>query len=179
MSTEEASDFESISPEKLQSLSELAKEARETDVTIASLENQLSLKKERLRIIVEGLLPDIMMELGMSELKLTTGEKLIMSKYYSASIKDENQEAAFKWLRETNNDSIIKNEVKGSFGKGQDAEAKQVMEALESMVPGLFSLKTNVHPMTLKSFVKERIEGGMELPLETFSVFIGNKIKIK
>ena len=39
--------------------------------------------------------------------------------------------------------------------------------------------KSYVHPMTLKSFVKEQINAGADLPQEQFSVFPIRKTKIK
>ena len=35
-----------------------------------------------------------------------------------------------------------------------------------------------VEPMTLKAFVREQVEKGADLPLETFNVYIGQKSKI-
>jgi hypothetical protein len=175
----ETSDFEAIPQEKLQTLSTFAKEARELSINIEELENNLSAMKQRLQVVTEKEMPDIMMELGMEQIKLTTGEKLTMKKFYSASIKPELQEAAFKWLRDNGHDSLIKNKVEGSFGKGEDEKVREIMEKLQSMVPGVFTAKTSVHSMTLKSFVKEQIEAGSNLPQEMFGVFIGNKITIK
>ena len=36
-----------------------------------------------------------------------------------------------------------------------------------------------VEPMTLKAVVKEQVEKGNDLPLETFNVYVGQKIKVK
>ena len=35
-----------------------------------------------------------------------------------------------------------------------------------------------VEPMTLKAFVREQVENGNDLPLETFNVYIGQKTRI-
>lgn len=175
----EESDFEAIPQEKLQSLGQLAAAARDLSNQAELLEEQLKATNERLRIITEKEMPDIMMELGMEQIKLTTGEKLTMSKFYNASIKPEFQDAAFKWLRENGHDAIIKNKVEGSFGKGEDEKFQETMKLLEHTIPGVFSAKTSVHAMTLKSFVKEQIEAGREVPAEPFGIFIGNKVKVK
>ena len=39
--------------------------------------------------------------------------------------------------------------------------------------------KADVHSMTLKGFVKERIEAGGDIPHQLFGVFTGNKATIK
>jgi hypothetical protein len=33
--------------------------------------------------------------------------------------------------------------------------------------------------MTLKALVRERLEGGQEMPTEIFNIFVGNKTTIK
>jgi hypothetical protein len=33
--------------------------------------------------------------------------------------------------------------------------------------------------MTLKAVVREQVESGNDLPLETFNVYIGQKVKVK
>ena len=40
------------------------------------------------------------------------------------------------------------------------------------------SSKRWVEPMTLKAFVREQVENGVDLPFETFNVYIGQKSKI-
>lgn len=175
----EETDFEAIPQEKLNSLGKLAAEQHALSQAIEVAQAALDAQQERLRIILEKEMPDIMMELGMEQIKLLTGEKLTMTKFYSASIKPEFQEVAFKWLRDNGHDAIIKNKVEGSFGKGEDEKVQEIMQKLEEAVPGVFTCKTSVHAMTLKSFVKEQIEAGREIPAEPFGIFIGNKVKVK
>lgn len=171
--------IENLPQEKLESLGNYAKEARELQVTIEQMEEALKQKGERLRQILEQSMPDVMMEIGIDEIRLTTGEKLIKKPYYSASIKPENQDAAFSWLRANGHDALIKNKVEGSFGKGEDDSVAKIMETLNEVAPGVFSCKASVHPMTLKSFVKEQCEAGTPPPAETFNLFIGQKVTIK
>jgi hypothetical protein len=35
-----------------------------------------------------------------------------------------------------------------------------------------------VEPMTLKALVRERIEKGVEMPMDIFNVFVGNRTKL-
>ena len=110
------------------------------------------------------------------------GQKLKLTTYYSASISDAypaNRDQAFDWLRKNGHDSIIKNELKGTFGKGEEERAKEVFEKIEALAPGIFSRKSLVHPQTLKSFVKELCEAGTPPPSEPFKLYIGKKVTIK
>ncbi len=174
--SKDASTFEEMSQEKLNTLAILAQEARKLEGDIEFDEAALKTKKERFNLIVEKLIPDVMIEMSITEIKLITGEKLIMKKFYGASIKDEFQERAFAWLREHGHDSLIKNKIEASFGKGEDAKIAELMKIL---APLGATCKTSVHPMTLKSFVKEQIESGQEIPADLFGLHIGNKITIK
>jgi hypothetical protein len=88
-----------------------------------------------------------------------------------AGITEENREAAFEWLETTDNDGIIKNEVKCAFGKGQDEQAKQLLELLEKNGHS-FTNTRNVHPQTLKAFVREQLKEGLPIPTDLFSVHV-------
>ncbi|CAB4182513.1 hypothetical protein UFOVP1090_17 [uncultured Caudovirales phage] len=167
--------IEDIPQDKLVSLGEFAKEASTLTEEISDLENKLKIRSERLRFLTEVSMPEIMMEIGMEQIKLLTGEKCTMTKFYAPSIPPETQEQAFAWLRQTGNDSIIKNKVEASFGKGEDEKVNKLMEQL---IDYGFTCKTSVHPMTLKSFVKEQMESGNSLP-DSIKVHVGNKVKIK
>jgi hypothetical protein len=171
--------IENLPQEKLESLGAYAKRAREIQIELERLEEVLAKLAEEQKNLVEMKMPEIMMEIGIDEIRLSTGEKLIKKPYYSASIKPEWQAEAFAWLRDNGHDSLIKNEVKGNFGKGEDERTKEIMQLLEEKAPGVFVAKETVHPMTLKSFVKEQCEAGTPPPAEPFSLFIGQKVTIK
>ena len=62
---------------------------------------------------------------GLKLIQLDDGRKIQINNFVDARIKDPN--TAFQWLRETNNDSIIKNDITVSLGRGDDALAQQVV----------------------------------------------------
>ena len=168
---------ESISTEELKSIACLVERQVQLEHALAALQAQANKTAEELKNLSENTIPDAMMAIGLSELKLSTGEAVKINKFYSASIPAAFAGQALDWLRKTGNDDIIKNNVICQFGKGEDDMATITMKLLRDK--GLHpDQKTFVHPMTLKSFVKERIEGGQELPQEWFGVFVGNKTKI-
>jgi hypothetical protein len=68
-------------------------------------------------------------------------------------------------LRDNGLDDIIKNDVVLSFGRGEDDTANKVMLDLENK--GFHpESKTHIHAMTLKAFVKERVESGKPIDLD-------------
>lgn len=167
-----------IPNEKLEEISQLAKSLQDQDTAIATLEEQLEKMKEKAKHLSEVLIPEAMMEVGMESFKLKDGTSVTISKFYSGSIKEEFADRAFAWLRSTGNDSLIKREVKLAFGKGEDAAANKVLDILEQNGYSPTD-KSSVHPMTLKSFIREQMESGNpDFPAEVFGAYVGNKTKI-
>jgi len=67
--------------------------------------------------------------------------------------------------------------VSVSFGRDEDVDAQKLLLNLKD---GGYATngKKWVEPMTLKAFIREQVEGGNDLPLETFNVYIGQKTRI-
>ena len=144
---------------------------------ITSEENLKDLKKEQDRLSGE-VIPTMMSEMGLSELKLQDGSHLKVSTSYKAHITEANKEMAFNWLRNNGLGDIIKNEISVSFGRNEDNKAADYAELAkgQGFQP---TQKMKVEPMTLKALVRERIEAGKEMPTEIFGVFSENKTTIK
>ena len=164
--------------ENIQSLADQVQRLEGILRRIELSENNLKdLKKEHQRISGE-VIPTMMSEMGLSELKLQDGSHLKVSTSYRATITEANKEAAFNWLRENGLGDIIKNEISVSFGRNEDNKAADYAELAkgQGFQP---TQKMKVEPMTLKALVRERIEAGKEMPTEIFGVFSENKTTIK
>ena len=142
-----------------------------------SEDNLKNLKKEYQRISGE-VIPTMMSEMGLSELKLQDGSHLKVATSYRATITEANKEAAFTWLRNNGLGDIIKNEISVFFGRNEDNKAADYA-ALAQERGYQPTQKLKVEPMTLKALVRERIEAGKEMPTELFNIFVGNKTTIK
>ena len=137
----------------------------------------LKSKKENLRQQNE-LIVQLMEERGVRSIKMKDGQSVDIKPFYTGSITKEKQEEAFNWLRDNGYDDIIKNQVVVKFGRAEDEKANQIFSDLANQ--GLDTDRNvKVEPMTLKGFIREMIESGKELPMETFGVFVGHKINIK
>jgi len=98
--------------------------------------------------------------------------------FVSASIPANRKQEAYDWLRDHGLDDIIKNDVVLSFGRGEDDTANKVMLDLENK--GFHpESKTHIHAMTLKAFVKERVENGQPIDLDLFGAFVAKTADIK
>jgi hypothetical protein len=152
---------------------------------LESLQARLDLQEENLKNTkkeIENLsgevIPTMMSEMGLSQLRLADGSSVDVKPHYSATITQANKEAAFNWLRNNGLGDIIKNEISVSFGRNEDNKAADYAELAKSngFEP---TQKLKVEPMTLKALVRERIEAGNPMPAEIFNVFVGNKTTIK
>ena len=162
----------------LKTIAELAEKIQSQEQQVADTEEKLKKQKEELRNLQNEELPSLMQELGFKKFELEDGSSVNIKEIYAGSISQANKEKAFNWLRQNKFDDIIKNTVTTAFGKGEDTAAQNFMDIAEQA--GYTPVqKTEVHPQTLKAFIKERVEGGDEFPMELFGAYIGYKAEIK
>ena len=144
---------------------------------ISSHERTLKDLKEQADKISSEIIPNLLAEQGLSSLKLADGSGVDVKKTYSCTIKKDSVESAYTWLRENGLEDIIKNEVFVTFGKGEDNKAKDLLSLAEQegYEP---QQKSKVEPMTLKALYRERIEAGLDMPSDSFHLFIKDQTKI-
>ena len=145
---------------------------------IDALEDRIKNTKRDLEILSGDVIPTMMAEMGLTQLKLMDGSSVDVKPHYSANITIANREAAFNWLRNNGLGDIIKNEILVSFGRNEDNKAADYA-ALAQERGFQPTQKLKVEPMTLKALVRERIEAGKDMPTELFNIFVGNKTTIK
>jgi len=172
-----AGDLTSINQSGISTVSNLCKQQIALEKRIADLELELKDAKREHRKVAEDLLPAALQEYGVTELKMEDGSEITVAPYYSASIAKDRQDEAFQWLNDNGFADIIKNTVSVSFGREEDDSAKKLVDSLEDNGYATAQKKW-VEPMTLKAFVREQVEKGSDLPLETFNVYIGQKTRI-
>ena len=164
--------------ENIQSLADQVEKLNTLDQQVELLEKDLKQKKKDFEYLSGEVIPTMMAEMGLSQLKLMDGSSVDVRPNYSANITIANRDAAFNWLRTNGLGDIIKNEISVSFGRNEDNKAADYA-ALASERGYQPTQKLKVEPMTLKALVRERIENGKEMPTELFNVFVGNKTTIK
>ena len=164
--------------EGIQSLADQVERLEAVVTTIDAAEDNLKLLKKKRDHISGEVIPTMMSEMGLSELKLQDGSHLKVATSYKAHISEANKEMAFNWLRDNGLGDIIKNEVLVSFGRNEYNKPASYAELAKSQgfQP---TQKMKVEPMTLKALVRERIEAGKEMPTEIFGVYTENKTTIK
>lgn len=163
-------------PQQLTSVAAYAKEMRQLDLEILRLKQELKDVEERLLTITTVLLPDFMKSIGLKKFTLDDDTTLSMGTEYYGSISEENKPQAMEWMRAQGHGSLVKNEIKLSFGMGEDADADKLKKRLEKAGYS-YEQKEGIHASTLKAFIKEQTEAGVILP-EVFNSFVQDVVKI-
>ena len=164
--------------DNIQSLADQVEKLEDLQKRLELQEDNLKNTKKQIDHLSGEVIPTMMSEMGLSQLKLMDGSQIDVKPFYNATITVANRELAFNWLRQNGLADIIKNEMVVSFGRGEDNKAAEYAELAKSQ--GLQpAQKLKVEPMTLKALVRQRIEAGQEMPTEIFSIFVGNKTTIK
>ena len=162
----------------LSQVSKLAQMQLQLEQRVADLEAELKTAKGDLKAIAEDQLPAAMAEHNISELKLDDGSSISVSTFYSASIPKDRSDEAFTWLVDNNFGDLIKNQVATNFVRGQEEQAEKFASELAGRGMPV-NTKKWVEPMTLKAWVREKTEQGLNIPHDLFGIFIGEKAKIQ
>ena len=170
--------LDDVDQQGLSSVASVARLIREKQEAVETLENALKERKKQLQKLTDEEMPALLAEIGMSSFTLDDGSTVEIKQTYGASILVKNRPEAHNWLREKGFDDIIKNTVLCQFGRGEDEEAIAFayLAQKQGYIP---QQKTEVHPQTLRAFVKERCEAGEEFPMELFGAWVGQRAVIK
>ena len=173
-----ASSVEKVDQQGLTSVAALASQIRDKEERIQNLEEKLKDEKKSLLKLTDDEMPAMLAEIGISSFSLDDGSTVEVKQTYGASILMDNRPAAYEWLRDNGYDDIIKNTVLCQFGRGEDdqASAFAAFAQQQGYVP---EQKTEIHPQTLRAFVKERVEEGDAFPMELFGAWVGQRAVIK
>jgi hypothetical protein len=175
---EKDADALTVKNHDLSAISELAKLAKLHEKDIEDMEEMLKERKDQYRKLTEEVLPQALAELGMKSFKMADGSSIEVKPFYSASIKEEKRAEAFAWLRDNGFGDLIKNNVSVRFGRNEDQQCSLLLQVLAER--GYVAEQSEkVEPMTLKAWVKERVEKGSEFPSDLFGAFIGQRAVIK
>ena len=110
---------------------------------------------------------------------LASGHKIKIMEFISGSLPKEPEERkkAFGILNNLGGGALIKTHFNLVFGKGEKQEAERLAQSL--VADGFdFEEKEDVHAGSLKSFIKERMRDGSEMPLDDLGLYAGSVAKI-
>ena len=150
----------------IKTLSDQVLKLRAMEDQLKIMEEALKTKKKEIDRVSGEVIPTMLSEMGLSQLKLADGSSVDVKPFYSATISVQNKDRAYSWLRTNGLGDIIKNDISVSFGRNEDNKAAKYAELAKSngYQP---TQKLKVEPMTLKALVRERIEAGKEMTTST------------
>lgn len=174
----------------LKRVSLMAETLRKAQKAAAAAESALKAAKEELARIEEQEFPDLLREVGISDLTLEDGAKLSLVEDIHCGISEDRKPRAFAWLRKHNLDGVIKSAVIVNFDKGQGKEMSKLFEMLlkKKLNP---EAKETIHPATLKSLLKEQRnkpvadddtplqKEAKQPPADVFAIFPYSIVKLK
>ena len=170
--------IDKLKDDQLDSISKLANEAASLERKIADTEQLLKDHKQSLHKITDEQLPEALETMGLQKFTLKDGAEIAVKPIYAASIPKDRKEEAFQWLRDHAFGDLVKNNVTVTFGRGEDTIAKDFVNmcGAQGFTP---SQLEKVEPMTLKAWLRERVEAGDAVPLDLFGAFISQRATIK
>lgn len=166
-----------LDQDSLGELAELCRSQQKIEEDISNLEEALKQKKRKLEYVSRELIPSLLNSKGLSEIKLWTGEKILVQDKIKASIANKNNLLAYRnMVSAEGGDSTSIDELFKSETIIEDISDDFLDFLLEKEIP--YTNKKTIHPQTLKKYCKEKLERGEVIP-EGISVFQYQETKIK
>ena len=201
----DAAGFKQVREESLQRAINLAHHLMTVQADVIVRQDELKICKEQQRKIEEEQLPNLMDELGLAEFKLQDGiTRIDIKSFLKASLPSqtvilkttdpevrarlmERRTEGLEWLRDGQGKSLIKDVVTIDIPSARSAKSAQrnamerkvnaVLKVAEKM--GLLADRSEtVHTQSLTSYLKEMLEQGVDIPMDTFAVFEGRKARV-
>lgn len=173
----EAADEGPAATDRLETISRLAQRQLELERELKDLDEQQKRVKKELNRIAQVDLPEAMDEVNLAQFRLADGSEVDVQEGVDASITKANAGEAHRWLEEHGFGDLIKRQVEARIPQDQPELAESFREFLTEQ--GIaFDEKEAVHPQTLKKFVREQLEKGIDIPEDLFGVFNYRKAKI-
>jgi len=126
---------------------------------IEEKELEVKLNKEELTRLSQEEIPTLLSTYGLSEIKLKSGKKVIVKKNASVSVPDDKQEAFYAFLKERDEEDIIK--LHFHFSR---MPTEKMVALFTFLTEGEFVYDSDrgVHSQTLKKYFKELLGIGEE-----------------
>lgn len=195
---EPAIDFESdkkaAAPEDLLAISKMADRHAELQLLIREEQEYLKTLTDEVYLLESVSIPEAMMSCGLESFKTKSGAAVAIVPFMECNLPaagaiekakgddKEELEQRFKeglsWITKHGGESIIKSLIVVNFEKGEAEKKESYLEYLRA--EGLMAASVdNVHPQTLKAWLKAKIAKGEEVPFDTFKIYSGTKAEVK
>jgi hypothetical protein len=159
---------------ELSEIVELAREQFRMEQRLLELKKQMEDASTAYTKMRTETLPEAMKTLGVSELALNNGAKIVIVDDINVNIKEENRPKAYEWMRGHGHGDIIKNQITMLFPMGTDTDKDVAVDFAEAN--GFeYTLKEAIPPQTLKAWAKAQLEiddeGVEPIPEDIINIF--------
>lgn len=173
-------DVEPMSKDSLRAITDNCRKLKFLEWELEKLEETIKQKKNTIEILSRQILPSILNESGISEIKLSTGESVSIKDKLKASIAGKNNLSAYNNMIEAEggDDNAIK-KISSLFKDQliiEDCPEEVYQYLLDNGVP--YEYKKEIHYQTLNKYCRGRIESGKKVP-EGISCFEYQETSIK
>ncbi len=151
----------------------------EQEAALKDAEEALDHAKRTLQHTQRNVLPDMMIQTGITSLNMQDGRKVAVANKLHVSLPREaaERQEAFDYLEAQGAGPLIKDELKVAFDKGQHNIALATKADMQAK--GLNAeLQKAVHWASLNKFAKERIESGQPLDEDQLNIHTYQEVKI-
>lgn len=175
-------DYSAVAPpvvkdERFARLNQLVKDSEQQEALLTRLGAELKIAQEKLRDLTWREIPTLMDEIGLKEFKTLDDVTVAIKEEIEAGISEERRGPAHGWLDDNGHSGLVKRNIVVSFNKDQTEAAQALLKELRPKYAAVTE-DTKVHPSTLKAWVREMLEKGVNIPQETFGVFRHRVAKI-
>jgi hypothetical protein len=170
-------------------LARLGQELTDLDTKIDRLKKELEETSKRRNEMAFKEIPDFMERIGQDKIGLPgSNVDLVLEPYYHANIaaewEPERREKAFAWLEKHGHGDLIKTTVSITFPRRALAAAHFLVAQIKKISSKKYTIPEPEMAMgvpwnTLTAFVKEQVEKGVVLPLDTLGATVGRIVKVK
>ena len=171
---------EAADPASLSALISKCEELEEIDNQQAALKAAIDELGDRKKQITHKELPEALNALGLEEQPLPSGGKVTKKTVVSGSLPKDpvKRKLATDHLEDIGGADMFKTVLTVSFTKGQHSQAIDLLERLKG--EGFVAeLENKIHPQTLYSFIREKMEKGEDFTAETLGLYIADIAQYK
>lgn len=189
--------IDTSSNEEKKEIAKLASEQVQLEGEAERLEEQLEAVKAKLSRVRDNLLPQAMIDAGMTDFKLVTGWRIEIKDHYQCGQlddqppKDEKDEekkrplaerlAALEWLETNAAGDIVRRVVSVSLGADAVDLAEEIIALIRHHPKGnqlQIDHRRTVPWNTLSSYAKGQLTTGHDIPLDVLGVTVRRSAKI-
>lgn len=173
-----------VAQDSMKRLTRLVIEMGQLEIQKQEMETKLESVNKELREYQENLVPALMGEIGLSQVKTQAGIVVELREEVRASFpKDDQKRAtAFAYLEREGDDGIVKRQFTIRYGRDSIEWANKFHEELQKL--GVAEHATidedwSIHHQTLLSYLRQKLKEGSNVPLEAFGAFVQSFARIK